>query len=268
LDLYLKSLILGIVEGVTEFLPISSTGHLIIVNRFLDFEGEFAKMFDIVIQLGAILSVIVYFRGRLFPFGAAKPAEERDAIWKTWMKVGVGVLPAIVIGGLAGKKIQTYLFNPLTVALALCIGGVILILVERRKKSATILTVAELSYSTALSIGLFQCLSMIPGTSRAAATIIGAMFLGASRPAAVEFSFFLAIPTMIAASAYSLLTHRVAVSSSEWAALAIGFIVAFLVALGVIAFLMNYIRKHDFTLFGYYRIALALIVAFFAFSAV
>jgi len=260
MDLLLKSVILGIVEGVTEFLPISSTGHLIILNRFLDFEGDFAKMFDIVIQLGAILSVVVYFRDRIFPFGAGKSGDQKKSIWEMWWKVAVGVLPAIIIGGLLGKKIQAFLFNPLTVAISLAAGGVILILVERRKKTATIASVAELRFPTAFSIGLFQCLSMIPGTSRAAATIIGAMFLGASRPVAVEFSFFLAIPTMIAASGYSLLSHRVAVSSSEWIALAVGFAVSFVVALGIIAFLMSYIRKHDFTPFGYYRIALAVVI--------
>jgi undecaprenyl-diphosphatase len=246
-ELLLKALVLGLVEGVTEFLPISSTGHLIIVNQFIDFTGPFAKTFDVVIQLGAILSVVVYFRNRLFSFNH-------------WKKAAAGVLPAILIGGALGRQVQEYLFNPLTVALSLFVGGIVLILVERRNKPGLFFDLSALTYSQAVAIGLFQCLAMVPGTSRAAATIIGAMVLGASRPVAVEFSFFLAIPTMAAASGYSLLSHRAALGSAEWMALAIGFIVSFLVAWGVIAFLMNYIRKHNFILFAYYRIGLAALI--------
>jgi undecaprenyl-diphosphatase len=260
MEFFFKAIILGIVEGITEFLPISSTGHLIIVNQFLDFKGDFAKMFDIVIQLGAILSVVVYFWRRIYPFGSGSSVEQRKEIWATWKKVITGVLPAIVIGGMLGHKIQESLFNPVIVASALFIGGVLLLVVENQKRRSTFLTIADLNYRVVILIGLFQCLAMIPGTSRAAATIIGAMMLGASRSVAVEFSFFLAIPTMIAASCYSLLTHRVAISGSEWTALGIGFAVSFVVALGVIAFFMNYIRKRDFKLFAYYRIILAVII--------
>ncbi len=261
MDIIFKAIILGIVEGVTEFLPISSTGHLIIVNKFIDFTGEFAGMFDIVIQLGAILSVIVYFWNRLYPFAPSLSVGQRSEVWDTWKKAIAGTLPALLIGGTFGKKIEEYLFNPVTVALALLIGGILLIVVERRKESDTIPTVSALKYSTVVMIGLFQCLAMIPGTSRAAATIVGAMLLGASRPAAAEFSFFLAIPTMGAASSYSFLKHGTTVSSSEWAALAVGFGVSFFVAWGVIAIFMNYIRKHNFNLFAYYRIALAIVIA-------
>ncbi|MFH0990857.1 MAG: undecaprenyl-diphosphate phosphatase [bacterium] len=260
MELLVKAIILGIVEGVTEFLPISSTGHLIIVNQFINFTGDFATMFDVVIQLGAILSVIVYFWDRLYPFSSQHSLEQNKEIWITWKKAVIGVLPALVIGGTLGHKVEEYLFNPVTVALALFLGGILLIIVERRKATNSILSITELSNTTVIAIGLFQCLAMIPGTSRAAATIIGAMILGASRVVAAEFSFFLAIPTMVAASGYSLRKHGLAVSPAEWTALAVGFIVSFLVAWGVIAFFMNYIRKHDFTFFAYYRIVLAVAI--------
>ncbi len=260
MDLLLKAIILGVVEGVTEFLPISSTGHLIIVGQVVRFSGTFAKMFDIVIQLGAILSVIVYFWKRLYPFSPKQSAEEKRAIFGTWKKAILGVLPAIVIGGLLGHRIEEWLFNPLTVTLALFIGGILLLVAERRTRTARITAVNDLSNATVLWIGLFQCLAMIPGTSRAAATIIGAMLLGASRSVAAEYSFFLAIPTMTAASAYSLLKHGASCSPAEWTALGVGFLVSFLVAWGVIAFFMNYIRKHTFDLFAYYRIVLAIVV--------
>jgi undecaprenyl-diphosphatase len=260
MDIILKAIILGIVEGITEFLPISSTGHLIIVNQFIDFTGEFAKMFDIVIQLGAILSVIVYFWKRLYPFAPSLSVDQKREVWNTWKKAIVGTVPALVIGGTLGRRIEDSLFNPITVATALLIGGILLLVVERRKTSHTIPTVTSMKYSTVFFIGLFQCLAMVPGTSRAAATIVGAMLLGASRPAAAEFSFFLAIPTMVAASGYSLLKHGTTVTSSEWVALVVGFSVSFFVAWGVISFLMNYIQKHKIKIFAWYRIALAVLI--------
>jgi undecaprenyl-diphosphatase len=260
MELIVKSIILGIVEGITEFLPISSTGHLIIVNRFINFTGSFATMFDIVIQLGAILSVIVYFWGRLYPFSAQKSIANKKEVWDTWKKTIVGVLPALVIGGTLGHKVEEHLFNPLVVAGALFVGGFFLIIIENRKRSDSITDVAALTYPIVIAIGLIQCLAMIPGTSRSAATIIGAMLLGASRFVAAEFSFFLAIPTMVAASAYSLFKHGAAVSSTEWLALAVGFVVSFLVAWSVIALFMKYIRRHNFKPFGYYRIILAVII--------
>jgi undecaprenyl-diphosphatase len=260
MGLILKSIVLGIVEGITEFLPVSSTGHLIVVNRFINFTGNFANMFDITIQLGAILSVVVYFWNRLYPFSATKSIEHKKEVWDTWKKTIVGVFPALVIGGTLGHKVEEQLFNPITVAIALFVGGLFLIIIENRKRSDTIMAVSALTYPTVIAIGFIQCLAMIPGTSRSAATIIGAMLLGASRPVAAEFSFFLAIPTMIAASAYSLLKHGATVSSAEWIALAVGFIVSFLVAWSVIAVFMKYIRKHNFKPFAYYRIILAVII--------
>jgi undecaprenyl-diphosphatase len=258
----IKSIILGIVEGITEFLPISSTGHLILVNQWISFGEPFTTMFDIVIQLGAILAVVVYFWRRLWPFGE-DPAQTKAATG-IWFKAIIGVLPAIVLGVLLGKTIEEKLFNPWVVASALLAGGVILIYIEKFCPKHHFASVNEMPVRTAFYIGIIQCLSMIPGTSRAAATIIGAMLLGLSRTAAVEFSFFLAIPTMIAASGYSLLKHASAMTANEMIVLATGFIAAFATALFVIRFFMSYIQRRDLKPFGYYRIALGTIIfAFF-----
>jgi undecaprenyl-diphosphatase len=257
---FTNSIILGIVEGITEFLPISSTGHLIIVNRFINFTGSFANTFDIVIQLGAILSVVVYFWKRLFPFGAHVTPEQRKQIFTIWFKAVVGVAPALMLGAVFGKIIEEKLFNPFTVSIALVVGGAVMIYLENKKRDAKINSISELTYKTALAIGLIQCLAMIPGTSRSAATIIGAMFLGASRLVAAEFSFFLAIPTLVAASAYSLIKAGGNLSQHEIYLLATGFVVSFVVALAVIAAFMRYITRHDFKPFAYYRIVLGIII--------
>lgn len=251
-----KSIILGIVEGVTEFLPISSTGHLIIVNQFVDFTGPFAYMFDIIIQLGAILSVVVYFWDKLTPFGKNKGSAERKETIDLWKKTIVGVIPAMGIGLVLGSYIKEHLFNPVTVATALIIGGFVLIYLERRKRESTINSISSLTYANAFLIGFIQCLAMVPGTSRSAATIIGAMLIGASRLVAAEFSFFLAIPTMCAASAYSLLKADTALTGDQYLVLGVGFAVSFIVALLVIAGFMKFISRRDFILFGYYRIIL------------
>ncbi len=255
-----KSIILGIVEGITEFLPISSTGHLIIVNQFVDFTGPFAYLFDIVIQLGAILSVVVYFWNKLNPLAKGKGAAGRRETIDLWKKTIVGVIPAMGIGLVAGGYIKENLFNPVTVAVALVIGGVVLIYLERRKRESTINTIASLTYANAFLIGLIQCLAMVPGTSRSAATIIGAMFIGASRIVAAEFSFFLAVPTMCAASAYSLLKADTAPTSDQYLVLGVGFAVSFIVALLVIAGFMKFISRRNFIPFGYYRIILGIAV--------
>ena len=196
----INSIILGIVEGFTEFLPISSTGHLILVNEFIGFNGKFAHMFDVVIQLGAILAVVVYFWKRLAPFGNHKTAEEKAATWTLWMKTLVGVIPALLIGATIGKHIEEKLFNPYVVAIALIAGGALLLWIEHSMHEAKVNSITALSYKTAFLIGLIQCLAMIPGTSRSAATIMGAILLGSSRIVAAEFSFFLAIPTLVAAT--------------------------------------------------------------------
>jgi len=258
----IKAAILGIVEGVTEFLPISSTGHLILVNQFISFDKDFTVLFDIVIQLGAILAVLFYFRKKLWPF-TADLAKNKETMG-IWYKTVIGVLPAIVFGALFAHFIQDKLFNPWVVATTLLLGGVIILWVEKTKRTPKINSVKDLTFKTAFFIGLIQCLSMIPGTSRSGATIIGAMLLGASRSAATEFSFFLAIPTMFAASAYSLLKYKAALGVEQIFILAVGFIVTFVVALWATKFLIGYIQKHDFKFFGYYRIVLGILIfAFF-----
>ena len=254
----LKAMILGIVEGFTEFLPISSTGHLILVNKFVSFDKAFTILFDIVIQLGAILAVVVFFWKKLWPFTSDK-AKNKET-WTIWFKTVAGVLPAIVLGAMFAGMIEKKLFNPWTVAIALLVGGIIILLIENKYKTPKITSINALSFKTAFCIGLIQCLSMIPGTSRSAATIIGAMIFGASRLVATEFSFFLAIPTMVAASAYSLLKYRSLLDSSQIFTLSIGFIVSFIVALAVIKFLISYIQKNNFKIFGWYRIILGIII--------
>lgn len=254
------AVILGIIEGITEFLPISSTGHLILFNQIFSFPEPFQTTFDIVIQLGAILSVIFYFWKRLNPFQSQINTDKKNEIIELWKKTIIGVTPAIVIGGLIGSKIQHYLFNPLTVSIMLLIGGLALIFIENRKRNVKINSTFDLTYKIAFYIGLIQTLSMIPGTSRSAATIIGALLLGSSRVVAAEFSFFLAIPTMFAATAYSLLKHGFAFTGNELTILVVGFLTSFIVAYFVIKSFMKFISTHNFKIFGYYRILLALFV--------
>ncbi|PKL19361.1 MAG: undecaprenyl-diphosphatase [Spirochaetae bacterium HGW-Spirochaetae-5] len=260
MDQYLISVILGIVEGVTEFLPVSSTGHLIILNEFIDFKGDFAIMFDIVIQFGAILSVVVVFWDKLFPFKKGRSADEVKDVFTIWFKVCVGVIPALVTGALVASIVKKYLFNPVTVSIALVIGGIILLYIENKKRMSSINSITELTYKTAFFIGMFQCLGMIPGTSRSAATIIGAMFLGLSRVAAAEYSFFLAIPTMAAASFYSVWKLGRMLTPDETKVAAAGFIVSFIIAWLVIKIFIKYISRNDFKPFGYYRIAFGVLI--------
>lgn len=263
---YINAVILGIVEGITEFLPISSTGHLIIAENFFHLHPGFSEMFEVVIQFGAIISVVIYFRDRLFPpvkLDTTAKQAKFNSVFSIWLKSTVAVIPALVIGAFFGKKIKEHLFNPWVVAATLFIGGIFLIYIERKERKHKFNEVADMSYKTAFLVGLIQCFSMIPGTSRAAATIIGGMLLGGSRKAAAEFSFFLAIPTMTAASAYSLLKYKAAMTKEEWLVLGIGFVVSFFTAWGVIAFMMNYIRTRTFGAFGYYRIVLAIAVVLY-----
>jgi undecaprenyl-diphosphatase len=202
-----KAIILGVIEGITEFLPISSTGHLILVNNWLRFSPSFTVLFDVVIQLGAIMAVVLVFWRKLWPFG--KDAAQYMATRILWYKIIIAVLPALVLGALFGGMIEEKLFNPITVAVALMVGGFVLIFFEKKDKNVSELSdINIVSYRNAFLIGVFQCLAMVPGTSRSAVTIISAMLLGVGRVAAVEFSFFLAIPTMVAASGYSLLIGR------------------------------------------------------------
>jgi undecaprenyl-diphosphatase len=256
----LKATLLGIVEGLTEFLPISSTGHMILVDAFVRLsESEtFNVAFIVAIQLPAILAVVVYFWRLLWPFQKSK--EERNHTLSLWTKIVVAFFPAAVLGFLFDDLLEKYLFNPPTVIAALIVGGIILIVLERRPRPHRFSDVAEVGYGRALAIGSFQCLAMIPGTSRSAATIIGAMLLGSDRKTAAEFSFFLAIPTMLGATTLKLVKNGFSFTSEQWAALAVGSIVSFIVAYASVAFLMTYIRSHDFRVFGYYRIALGLVI--------
>lgn len=251
---------LAIVEGATEFLPVSSTGHLILVEQLVQLSGDasFNKTFMVVIQLPAILSVLVYFRKDIWPRNQS-PTKQR-AIMLLWAKTGVAVLPALVMGAAFGSVMEKHLFAPVPVAIALLIGGIVLIVVERRNHENTALDVADITFRVALFIGMFQCLALFPGTSRSAATIIGALLLGVSRPAAAEFSFFLAVPTMIAATAYELMRNGLHFSGEQWAVVGVGSVISFLTAYAAVAAFMSYVRRHDFTAFGVYRIVLALVV--------
>ena len=282
----LKAILFGIVEGITEWLPISSTGHMILLDEFvkLQVSQEFYDLFEIIIQLGAILAVIVLFFHKLNPFAPSKTQVQKKDTWSLWFKVVVAVLPSAVIG-LAIDEIlddflrNTYLggasLNAVVVAVMLVVYGILFILVEKAnaKKPPAVASTGAISYKTALLIGAFQVLSIIPGTSRSGATILGALLLGVSRAAGAEFSFFLAIPTMLGASALKLLVYVKDVAEgvaalptgTEIAVLIVGCVVAFVVSLLVIKALMEYVRKHSFSVFGTYRIVLGVVVlAYFA----
>ncbi len=254
----LKAIILGLIEGITEFLPISSTGHLLIANQWISFSESFTYMFDIVIQLGAILAVVIFFWKKLLPI-QTNPNERKNTL-SIWKKVIVAVIPALIIGFLLGNIVEQYLFTPLVVAISLIIGGIILIIVEKKTLEPKISSVEELSLGKSFAIGCIQCLALIPGVSRSAATIVGARLLGTARVPAAEFSFFLAIPTLLAAAAYSVWKYGEPLSHSEYILLAIGFVTAFLVALAVIKFFLSFISKHTFIPFGWYRIGLGIII--------
>lgn len=253
----LKAILLGLIEGVTEFLPISSTGHLILANQWIAFSEDFTKTFDIAIQFGAILAVVVVYWNKLWPIKSGK--IDRD-ILKTWSKILVAVIPALCIGALFGSLVQEMLFSPVIVALVLILGGIALMFVEWRRHSEHIKRIEHISYATALSIGAIQCLALIPGTSRSAATIIGALLLGVARPAAAEFSFLLAIPTLGAATVYALFYEGTPFDASQTGLLILGSIAAFLSAYLVIRKFMQYIQKKDFLPFAYYRIVLGLLM--------
>lgn len=261
-SLYWNSIILGVIEGITEFLPVSSTGHLIVAGKFLGVdEGHFSKMFDIVIQFGAILAVVVYFWNKLMPSAMFTDKAKRAETLDIWFKSAVGVIPAVILGALLHDLMDKYLFTPIVIAFALIVGGILLLILDRsRPEKKRLETIGQLPYWKVLMIGLIQCLSMIPGTSRSAATIIGGLCLGASRSLAAEFSFFLAIPTMTAASTYKVMKEGAHLTAHEWTAVAIGFAVSFFVAWAVIAMFMAYIKKKDFRPFAWYRIALGTFV--------
>ena len=276
-----KAVILGVIEGITEWLPVSSTGHLILADEFLslNMSEEFIEMFNVVIQLGAILAVVVLFWPKLWPFqndpeaargetGAKALIDRfcRKDVWVMWFKVLVAILPAMVIGLPLDDWMTEHLHNPPVVAAMLILYGVFFLLIEQRRYRPRIKRIAKLDYKTALGIGLFQVLSLVPGTSRSGATILGAMLLGTSRTVAAEFTFFLAIPVMFGASLIKVLKFGFDFTGFELAVLGVGCLVAFVVSMLSIRFLMNYVKKHDFKVFGWYRIVLGVLVLAYFFG--
>ena len=272
----LKAILFGIVEGITEWLPISSTGHMILLDEFVKLQvtAEFYEMFQVVIQLGAILAVILLFFHKLNPFSPKKDAQQKKNTWQLWFKVVVAVLPSAVIGLLLDDWMDAHLYNYVVVAITLVVYGVAFLFVEKLNKtrSVKIGEVYDIDYKTAILIGAFQCLSLIPGTSRSGSTILGAILLGVSRSAGAEFSFFLAIPTMLGASALKVLKYAKDIldgvaampTGMELLVLAVGSVVSLIVSLLVIKALMEYVRKRSFAAFGVYRIVLgALVIGYF-----
>ncbi len=263
----LKAILFGIVEGITEWLPVSSTGHIILLDEFIQLNAseEFKSMFDVVIQLGAILAVIVLFFHKLNPFSPKKSPAKKKQTWDLWFKVVAAIIPSGVVGVLFDDWMDAHLHNGIVVAIALIVYGIAFILVEKRNagKKFAINSVYEIDYKTALLIGAFQCLSLVPGTSRSGSTILGAILLGVGRSAGAEFSFFLAIPTMVGASALKLLKfllEGIPASGLEITVLLVGCVVSFIVSVLVIRGLMEYVRKHSFSAFGIYRIILGVAV--------
>ena len=268
----LKAVLFGIVEGITEWLPISSTGHMILLDKFikLNVSEAFYEMFQVVIQLGAIAAVLVLFFRKLNPFSGKKDADQKKGTWNLWLKVIVAVLPSAVIGLVLDDWMDAHLYNYMVVSIALVVYGVAFLFLEKGNslRSKKIESVEALDYKTAIFIGMFQCLALIPGTSRSGSTILGAILLGVSRSAGAEFSFFLAIPTMLGASALKVLKYGLDImdgealmpTGTEWGVLAVGSVVSFIVSLLVIKKLMDFVRKHSFACFGWYRIALGTLV--------
>jgi undecaprenyl-diphosphatase len=257
----LKAVLFGIVEGITEWLPISSTGHMILFNEFvtLDVSPEFWEMFLVVIQLGAILAVVLLFWNKIFPFQFKEKPVVRKDIFVLWFKILAACIPAAVIGLAFDDVLDALFYNPWCVAIALIVFGIAFIVIENRNKNAVpkITELHQITYQTAFLIGIFQLLAAVfPGTSRSGATIVGALLIGVSRTVAAEFTFFLAIPVMLGASLLKVLKFEGPITSAETIILLVGMVVAFLVSVFVIRFLMGYIKKHDFKVFGWYRIAL------------
>ncbi|MBQ8162967.1 MAG: undecaprenyl-diphosphate phosphatase [Clostridia bacterium] len=263
----LKAFFIGIVQGITEWLPVSSTGHMILFDELvkLDVSDGFFELFEVVIQFGSILAVLVLFFDKLNPFSRKKDDEMKKKTWSLWFKVIVAVIPAAVIGLLFDDWFNEHFYNYVVVAIALIVYGILFIVIERfnKNKQKKYEDVYDIDYLTAVKIGCFQVLSLIPGTSRSGSTIIGASMVGVSRNAAAEFSFFLAIPVMLGASLLKVLkfaVNGVAMTKTEIVVLAVGMITAFLVSLVVIKFLMNFVRRHSFEAFGWYRIILGAVV--------
>lgn len=257
----LKSIILGIVEGITEWLPISSTGHMILVNEFMNTNKGFlnSQLYLYVIQLGAILAIATLYFKKLNPFSPSKTNKEKKETWDMWFKVIVACLPSAVFGLLLNDFMDS-ISTPVMVSTMLILYGILFLIVERRNKAPQICDMNQMTYKTALLIGLFQVLSIIPGTSRSGATILGAILIGTSRSLAAEFSFFLAIPIMVGVSLLKIVTNTYVMTTSEWSLLLIGMVIAYIVSILSVKFLVNYVRRHDFKVFGIYRIILGILV--------
>ncbi len=272
----LKAVLFGIVEGITEWLPVSSTGHIILLDEFIKLNAseEFKSMFDVVIQLGAILAVIVIFFNKLNPFDPRKSPKKKKATWELWFKVCLAILPSGIVGVLFDDWMDAHLHNAVVVSLMLILYGIAFIFVEKRNEGIEprIKKVWHIDYKTALLIGCFQCLSLVPGTSRSGSTILGAILLGVGRSAGSEFSFFMAIPTMLGASAIKLLKFLLSgalITGADIAVLIVGTVVSFIVSMVAIKALMNYVRNHSFSAFGVYRIVLGIVVlAYFGIKAI
>lgn len=263
----LKALLFGVVEGITEWLPISSTGHLILLDELvkLKVSPDFMDMFEVVIQLGAILAVILLFFHKLNPFTPSKSSIEKKDTWVLWLKVIIAIIPSGIIGVLLDDWMTAHLHIPVVVAAALILYGIAFLFLEklRPQDSVRIHEVGQIDYKTAFLVGFFQVLSLIPGTSRSGSTILGGMLLGLSRGASAEFSFFMAIPTMVGASGIKALKFVLSgtpITGLEWGVLGVAFLSAFLVSLVAIRFLMDFVKRHSFSAFGWYRIALGLLV--------
>jgi len=256
----IKAIWLGIVEGVTEFLPVSSTGHLILAGHFLKFSGPFSVLFDIFIQLGAILAVVVYYRKKIFQSLLHLKLSEWG--FKLWSLIIIAFLPSAILGFLMNDFIEKYLFSPRTVSIALIVGAILILIVEKRRSTVVKEDVLSLSRKDSLLIGLAQCMSLFPGMSRSASTMLGGLLLGLSAKAAAEFSFFLAIPTMLAATGYSLIKGFSTITSLEWITLLIGFFVSFFVAYIVVGKFIVYLGKHSLQIFAYYRLVVGIVMLF------
>lgn len=261
---FIKVVILGIVEGITEWLPVSSTGHLILVGDLLkpSLSGAFMEMFNVVIQLGAIMAVVVLYFHKLNPFSPKKTQKQKMRTWQMWLKVVIATVPAAVIGLLFDDYLDAIFYKPVPVAVMLIVYGILFIVVENKNKDMKpkANNISELTLQMVLWIGVFQMLALIPGTSRSGATIVGALLIGVSRGAAAEFTFFLAIPVMFGASFLKLLKFGFAFTAAEFGYLMLGCVVSFVVSVFAIKFLMSYIKKHDFKVFGYYRIVLGALI--------
>lgn len=263
--LLIKALILGIVEGLTEFLPISSTGHLILVGDLLNFNDDKGKVFEIVIQSGAILAVCWEYRHKLLNVTSGLTHQDKSA-WRFTLNLLVAFLPAAILGLLFASSIKAYLFRPVPVALAFIVGGLLILWAERREHVIRVQAVDDMNWQDALKIGLAQSLALIPGTSRSGATIIGGLFFGLSRRAATEFSFFLAIPTLIAATLYDVVKHRDLLQADDIGMFAVGFVASFISAFIAVRGLLRFISRHDFSIFAWYRILFGVVVLITAYG--